>query len=211
MGRKARPKQTNHHLAPQPSVQERTLHKVCFRFLQSPPECQHLLPALTMLCLKQNMESPCSHEICGFLSVSFPALPGPSTAQSSFSASFPRAELPVLQWQDYTAKRETWVQQTCNKYTENQRKDCYCREDLTAYSYPEHCFPIFFDTWIARQYVPYMHFYSYLLYPHTNMSVYYTHALYRRKMWKIQSLEQISGEGSTVAGQILKSQAKTKS
>lgn len=82
---------------------------------------------------------------------------------------------------------------------------------LTAYSFLEHCFPIFFDTWIAIQYVPYMHFYSYLLYPHTYMSVYYTHTLYRRKMWKIRSLEQISGEGSTAAGQILKSQAKTKS
>lgn len=53
---------------------------------------------------------------------------------------------------------------------------------LTVYSYPEHCFPFFFDAWIARQYIPYMHFYSYLLYPHTYECLLYTHTIQEKNV-----------------------------
>lgn len=127
MGRKPRPKQTVHHLTPQPNTQGRTLKKVYFPFLQSSPEWQHLLPILTMIYLKWNMVMACSCEIYGFISLQFSSLPDQSTTQSNFSVSFPRAELlSVLLGQDYTAKRKTWILRTCGKSTENQRKYHHC-------------------------------------------------------------------------------------
>lgn len=55
MGRKPRPKQTEHYLTLQPNNRKEHLKRY-FPFLQSPPDLQHLLPILTMIYMKRNME-----------------------------------------------------------------------------------------------------------------------------------------------------------
>lgn len=75
-----------------------------------------------MIHFKLNIETACSCEIYGFISL-FPIIPRSEHDRKQFLSVFPMCRaLSVLLGQDYMAKRKIWILRTCG----NQRKQHHC-------------------------------------------------------------------------------------